>query len=168
MQSQITIKLTLIIQLAIGFSILAATVANQNNESNIQKIITDSQNSVIVEEIETVEVKQQIEKTKTTEDIVKEYFIDTPVMADVAFCESRFNQFNENGNVLRGKVNSADVGVMQINEKYHVATAIRLGINIYTLEGNMEYGKYLYETQGTKPWVHSKHCWNTVREIAIK
>lgn len=89
-------------------------------------------------------------------------------MADIAFCESRFRQFDKNGNPLRGFVNSADVGVMQINEKYHAETAAKLGINIYTLEGNMEYGKYLYETQGTKPWVHSKKCWNTVREIAIK
>jgi hypothetical protein len=88
-------------------------------------------------------------------------------MADVAFCESRFRQFNKNGEPLRGIANKADVGVMQINEKYHADTAVRLGINIYTLEGNMEYAKYLYDTKGTKPWVHSKGCWNTVREIAL-
>lgn len=142
-------------------------MVNYNDNSNIQKVDSDSQQAVTIEKIEKTDEKQ-IEKLKTTEGIVKEYFIDTPVMADIAFCESRFRQFDKNGNPLRGFVNSADVGVMQINEKYHAETAAKLGINIYTLEGNMEYGKYLYETQGTKPWVHSKECWNTVREIAIK
>ncbi len=88
-------------------------------------------------------------------------------MADIAFCESRFNQFDDYGNVLRGKVNRADVGVMQINEKYHAGKAAKLGYDLYSLDGNMEYAMYLYETQGTKPWVHSSTCWNTVREIAL-
>jgi len=88
-------------------------------------------------------------------------------MADVAFCESRFRQFDKNGEPLRGIVNKLDVGVMQINEKYHAGTAAALEINIYTLEGNMEYASYLYKTQGTRPWIHSSDCWNTVREIAL-
>jgi hypothetical protein len=147
--------------------LLAATVVNQTDQTNIEEVInSESQEQEIILETETedIELKQE---NMTTEEIVKEYFIDSPVMADIAFCESRFRQFDKNGNPLRGVVNSADVGVMQINEKYHAGTAAKLGINIYTLEGNMEYGMYLYETQGTDPWVHSKPCWNTVREIAI-
>lgn len=141
-------------------------MVNQS-EANIEEIVkTESQNQeVITEKTENeIELKQE---NKTTEDIVREYFIDTPVMADIAFCESTFRQFDKNGQVLRGLVNGADVGVMQINETYHAETAAKLGIDIHTLEGNMEYGMYLYETQGTDPWVHSKDCWNTVREIAI-
>lgn len=136
------------------------------NSSDIEELV----NSDLQKETVTIEKTEEkkIEKIKTTEDIVREYFIDTPVMADVAFCESRFRQFDKNGQALRGVVNNLDVGVMQINEKYHAGTAIKLGINIYTLEGNMEYAKYLYETQGTRPWVHSSDCWNTVREIALK
>jgi len=140
-------------------------VVNQGNTSNIEELRqTDLQIETITEKITE---EKQINKVKSTEEIVKEYFIDSPVMADVAFCESRFRQFDKNGEPLRGIVNKADVGVMQINEKYHADTALKLGIDIYTLEGNMEYAKYLYDTQGTKPWVHSKGCWNTVREIAL-
>jgi len=136
-----------------------------HDNSKIEEIKPDIQIETVIEE--DTETKQ-IEKVKSTEEIVKEYFIDTPVMADVAFCESRFRQFDKNGEPLRGIVNKLDVGVMQINEKYHAGTAAALGINIYSLEGNMEYAKYLYDTQGTRPWVHSSGCWNTVREIALK
>ena len=105
---------------------------------------------------------------KTTKEVITEHFKDVPVMADVAFCESRFRQFDSDGNVLRGKVNSSDVGVFQINERYHAATAVKLGINLYTLEGNIAYAEYLYETQGTSPWVHSSKCWNKgEREVAL-
>lgn len=145
---------------------------SQTTDANLQESekLTEEEVIVIEEKIGTEEDKEQENITtqdKTTEEIVREYFLDTPVMADVAFCESRFRQFDKHGNALRGNQNSADVGVMQINEKYHAATASRLGINIYTLEGNMRYAKYLYETKGTRPWVHSSDCWNTVREIAL-
>ncbi len=91
--------------------------------------------------------------------ITKEYFKGTPIAAEIARCESTYRQFNADGSVLRGKVNSADVGVMQINEKYHLKRSVELGINIYTLEGNLAYGKYLYKEQGSRPWNASKPCW---------
>lgn len=124
----------------------------------------------ITEEI--VEVKSEVsEKSNntilTTEAQVKAYFEDAPILAEIAFCESRFRQYDENGNVLRGVVNSQDVGVLQINEKYHLDTAQKLGLNIYTLEGNMAYAKYLYDTQGTRPWNHSSPCWGKHREVAL-
>ena len=104
----------------------------------------------------------------TTEDKVKEYFSDLPIMAEVASCESNFRQFGKNGDVLRGIENNQDVGVMQINEKYHLETAQKLGLNIYTLEGNMAYGRYLYEREGTRPWNYSSKCWGKSREVALK
>ncbi|HMP67164.1 MAG TPA: hypothetical protein PKA60_00235 [Candidatus Paceibacterota bacterium] len=88
-------------------------------------------------------------------------------MIEIARCESGFRHSDSTGSVLRGRVNPADVGVMQINEKYHADTAIRLGYNIYSIEGNMAYAQYLYDTQGTRPWVHSSKCWNKVREVAF-
>lgn len=143
-------------------------VSQTTDDNLLSKNISEEQ--IIIEEIDSskeVEEQENITIEKTTEELVRDYFVDTPVMADIAFCESRFRQFDQYGNPLRGIQNSADVGVMQINEKYHAATAIKLGINIYTLEGNMEYAKYLYDTKGTSPWVHSSDCWNTVREIAL-
>jgi len=128
----------------------------------------------------TVETKQMIvetvtkaetqikPKTLTTQERVEEYFKDVPIMIDVARCESQFRQHDSNGNVLRGIANSQDVGVMQINEKYHAATALKLGIDIYSLEGNLAYGRYLYETQGTRPWTYSSTCWSKTREVVLR
>lgn len=128
---------------------------------------TDETKQVIVETV--TEAETQIKtKTLTTQERVEEYFKDVPIMIDVARCESQFRQHDANGNALRGIVNSQDVGVMQINEKYHAATALKLGIDIYSLEGNLAYGRYLYETQGTRPWVHSSKCWSKTREVVLR
>lgn len=103
----------------------------------------------------------------TTEEKVRAYFSDLPILAEVAFCESRYRQFDTNGQVLRGVQNSQDVGVMQINEYYHLETAQKLGLNLYTLEGNMAYARYLYEKEGTRPWNYSSPCWGKTREVAL-
>ena len=77
-------------------------------------------------------------------------------------------QFGEDGTVIRGKVNKADVGVMQINEKYHAETALKLGYDIYSVEGNVAFGKYLYKKYGTSPWYSSSACWLQASTIAEK
>lgn len=171
MQAQIKIKLTLILEFTIGLSLLAVSATNTFStpfstdalmNSGITNIKNSTETVVIAENVEALE-----QSNKTTKEIVTEYFSDTPVLAEVAYCESRFTQFNKDGSVLRGRVNRADVGVMQINEKYHAAAAVRLGYDLYTLEGNIAYARYLYDTQGTRPWVHSSPCWNTIREVAM-
>ncbi len=100
------------------------------------------------------------------EDQVRSYYADTPILAEVARCESEFRQFNTNGSILRGKANADDVGVMQINEYYHAESAVRLGYNVYTLEGNLAFGKRLYEKYGTSPWSASAPCWK--KSLAYK
>ncbi len=137
------------------------TVANANEVATTTEIIDA--------ETEAPKAKEQANnKILTTEAQVKAYFADTPILAEIAFCESRFRQYDANGQVLRGIENAQDVGVMQINEKYHLDTAQKLGLNIHTLEGNMAYGKYLYSTQGTKPWNYSSGCWGKHREVALR
>lgn len=113
------------------------------------------------------EISEQV-KVKTTQEIVDEHFADTPILKKIAACESHHKQFNDDGSVLRGIVNPQDIGYMQINEKYHLGTALKLGLDIYTLEGNLEYAKYLYRTQGVKPWIHSSHCWDKSNEFALR
>lgn len=103
---------------------------------------------------------------KKTGDIVKEYFKDNPIMAKVSWCESRFRQTNKDGSVFRGIVNNDDVGVMQINTHYHLETAKKMGLDIMTLEGNLAYGKYLYEKEGTDPWISSSACWKQSDQVA--
>jgi hypothetical protein len=90
---------------------------------------------------------------------VREYFADIPLMAEISYCESRFRQFENDGSVFRGKVNDRDVGAMQINEYYHLARAKKLGYDLHTLKGNMQYARLLYKEQGAQPWVSSSPCW---------
>ncbi len=99
---------------------------------------------------------------------LKEYFKDAPIMAKVAFCESTHTQFVAPGVVHRGVVNSKDVGIFQINERYHLNTSKKMGIDIYSIEGNMEYARHLYETQGLQPWSASKPCWGKHLTLASR
>jgi delta-aminolevulinic acid dehydratase/porphobilinogen synthase len=112
------------------------------------------------------EIKNQI--NADVEASVKEYFKDIPVMAKVAFCESTYTQFSAPGTVHRGVVNNKDVGIFQINEKYHLKDSKDMGMDIYSIEGNMEYARVLYEKQGLQPWSASKPCWGKNTEIATR
>ncbi len=95
----------------------------------------------------------------TVESYVRSYFAKTPVLARVAYCESKFKQFNDDGSILRGKLTPADVGVMQVNEYYHADKAEKMGYDLHTVDGNLAYAKYLYSRQGTAPWSASESCW---------
>lgn len=95
-----------------------------------------------------------------TESIVRDYFSDIPVMAEVARCESGFRHTLSDGSVLQGRVDSADTGVMQINKRYHQATANAMDLNLDNIYDNMAYARHLYETQGIQPWRASAYCWN--------
>ncbi len=90
---------------------------------------------------------------------VREYYSETPILAEIAWCESRFRHLNKDGEIFRGKVNKSDIGVMQVNTYYHEKKAGELGYDLYSLRGNLEYAQYLYDTEGTTPWNSSKPCW---------
>ncbi len=90
---------------------------------------------------------------------VREYFADIPILVKIAWCESTFRHTEENGEVLRGRVNPLDTGVMQINLKYHRQTLAKHGLDAARLEDNLRYARYLYGLQGTQPWRSSAHCW---------
>ncbi len=93
------------------------------------------------------------------EEIVKSYFKNKPLLAEIARCESTYRQYDKDGNVFRGKVDHYDVGVMQINEVYHEAKAEKLGLDIHTLEGNLKYASLLFDKEGSEPWSSSEPCW---------
>ncbi len=95
----------------------------------------------------------------TIETRVRDYFKDTPLLIEIAYCESRFRQYGKDGDVLRGEVVPEDIGVMQINEYFHKDAALKLGFDIYSLEGNLAYAKWLYEKEGSQPWKPSAKCW---------
>ncbi len=95
----------------------------------------------------------------TLEAYVRAYFRETPVLAEIAKCESRFRQVDSNGDILLGEVNKSDVGLMQVNKFYHGEKALDLGFDLETVNGNLAYAKYLYDKEGTAPWNASSKCW---------
>lgn len=97
---------------------------------------------------------------KEVEAYLRKEFADTPILVDIARCESTFRQFHRDGTVVRGRVDNADTGVMQINLRYHGETAQKMGLNLNTIEGNTAYGKYLYNKSGSAPWSASEKCWS--------
>lgn len=102
---------------------------------------------------------KKLDKNADIESKVRLFFADTPIMAEVIKCESQFRQFNSDGSAFRGIVNNQDVGIAQVNEYYHAKRAKKLGIDIYTVDGNMAYAKLLYQEEGTDPWSSSAPCW---------
>jgi hypothetical protein len=87
---------------------------------------------------------------------VREYFADIPTMIPIAKCESTFRQYDSDGEVLDGGAGSM-IGVFQINKRVHQGTALSLGLDIDTLEGNLAYARYLYEESGTDPWISCRN-----------
>jgi hypothetical protein len=80
-------------------------------------------------------------------------------MVAIAQCESSLRQFEAPNHVLRGRQVESDVGIFQVNVEYHGSKAKEMGINLYTLDGNIQYAKYLYDRNGTKDWLASRRCW---------
>ncbi len=126
------------------------------------------QNNIISTSTEIISTSTTNKVNNDIESKVKTYFSDTPIMQKIAYCESRNRQFDTDGSVIRGVVNSKDVGIFQINEKYHLSDSQKMGMNIHSVEGNMKYAKHLYDTQGTRPWNSSKPCWGNADKLALK
>ncbi len=106
-------------------------------------------------------------QVQTIQERVEEYFFDNPIMKDISRCESHFRQYNKSGSVYRGVQNNKDVGVMQINERYHLENSKKLELDIYTLDGNLAYARQLYEKEGTTPWASSRACWGKTKNAKL-
>lgn len=110
-------------------------------------------------------VYEAISQTIVTEVEVEEVIELTGELKRICSCESTGNpnseptHYDKDGNVLRGVVNNQDVGICQINLKYHNYTAQTLGLDLFKEEDNIKYAKGLYAAQGSTPWNWSKHCW---------
>ena len=94
--------------------------------------------------------------------MVRDIFIDEPVMISIAECESRFRQFTDAGNVLRAS--GRYVGIFQIDEILHTSLAESLGFDILTAQGNIDYAQYLYTQQGSTPW---RTCAQTYTPLSV-
>lgn len=85
------------------------------------------------------------------------------VLLDIAYCESGGRQFYADGSLVIGKIDHADTGKFQINKRFHLKTAKKMGLDLDTEEGNTAYALFLYKTQGTRPWLASKKCWSNIQ-----
>lgn len=94
-------------------------------------------------------------------------FPNTPVMVEVARCESGLRHYVGDGTVLRGGLGGKMMGLFQLHETYHRAPARAMGLNIDTLAGNLLYAKHLYAQEGLMPWRSSAHCWDTVTQEVV-
>ncbi len=99
-------------------------------------------------------------QSQTVEEYIRDYFADEPILAEIARCESHFTQFGKNGQVIQNPGSTA-VGVFQIMASIHDDFADhKLGLDIYSLQGNAAYARYLFSKQGSTPWDSSKPCWS--------
>ena len=90
----------------------------------------------------------------------KREVILVPELVKICTCESGLKHFDSDGNVLRGEINPLDIGICQINLKYHEAQAKKLGYDLFIEQDNIAYANWLYQQQGTTPWKWSASCWN--------
>lgn len=89
----------------------------------------------------------------------------TAALVPICSCESTGKrdgvptQFNEDGTVIHGYIHYADTGMCQLNAEVWEKKAIDLGYDIYTEQGNIKMANWIYEQQGSKPWISSAYCW---------
>jgi hypothetical protein len=110
---------------------------------------------------EPVEVMIEVVKEE------KKFVFDNDTLFAICTCESDIfglghpTQYEKDGvTVLTGRVDNRDTGMCQINKGYHLQTSIKLGYDLDTPQGNWDYAKHLFNTQGTQPWSASKACWS--------
>lgn len=130
-----------LIGVGIGFIITFAFTVKAERVTYTAPVVQEPMEVLI--EIETEE--QRVER------LVREEFIDAPIMVEIARCESNFKN-------VKGRY-SDDYGVFQINY-VHLKTLSNLGLDRTVVEDNIAFARVLYNEQGTQPWYSSEHCWN--------
>lgn len=98
----------------------------------------------------------------TEQAIAKEFGNYAPIMTEIARCESSLRQYNEVGGPIENPV-THDIGAFQINP-IHFNEFAKLGISIYTLEGNIKAARVLFDQSHLAPWRSSLTCWGDALE----
>lgn len=84
-------------------------------------------------------------------------FGTTSPMVAISICESGLRQYTASGEVLISK--TGDHGLFQINQ-IHLVEAAKLGMDIDTLQGNIDFAALLYQKNHLKDWENSRPCWS--------
>lgn len=95
---------------------------------------------------------------ETPEPIVKYVTASStmPLMLQKICSAESGKQFNKDGSVVRGAIDKSDIGYCQINERYNNDYARKLGLDIYSEQGNKEFATILFNERGVQPWDASK------------
>ena len=164
---EILTSITLITSMVFGPVIASASVTPQATLPSAERVSLAN-----ISIVDGVALSAPLYVDNKVELEVRDYFEDTPILAEIAKCESQFTHVGKNGEIIRGMVNKSDIGVMQINTYYHAKEAKKAGLELKTLQGNMDYAKLLYEKEGSAPWKSSSHCWGksqpALKELAKK
>lgn len=156
------------IELTTGVVFLMSSLYGSGQTANSYHAIA-SQTSASAQATTTVASSFTVQNDpRVIEAYLRTEYADSSILVDIARCESNYRQFDQDGMIVRGRVDPADIGIMQINERYQGATAKKLGMDIYTVEGNVAYARHLYEEQGLKPWKASSKCWSMEDSVAKK
>lgn len=96
--------------------------------------------------------------------------IPPEIVMAIAFKESEWRQFDNNGDPLRGRWSPSDQGIMQINQDAHPAAFPRARTDIvYNIEYGAGYFKELYVRYGTWPEAVSAYNYGSARrDLATK
>ncbi|MEK7505094.1 MAG: transglycosylase SLT domain-containing protein [Patescibacteria group bacterium] len=92
-------------------------------------------------------------------DLSIKYETDVDLALAIAQCESHTTHYNDQGKILRGRIDRDDLGVFQINERFHGKKSKELGFDIYDPEGNVAYALWMLKNTGSHPWKASRSCW---------
>ena len=122
---------------------------------------------MLASQTETLSSPPEIASELTIQELIEmespKHDVDPKLAAAIAFCESTSRQFKEGTQIpLRGVHNPYDVGLFQINERFHYEKSQALGYDINTLEGNLGYALWLIENEGSRHWKASEPCWSKI------
>ncbi|MEI6494534.1 MAG: hypothetical protein WCO03_00540 [bacterium] len=117
---------------------------------------------VQAEEIKPAEPEAKESLTDLIQSMAEHTGVNANRAIAIAKCESRLRQFDEKtGKVLRGQVVPEDVGLFQVNERFHLEASKAKGYDIYTPEGNIGYALMLLKSEGAQHWNASRPCWQS-------
>jgi len=118
--------------------------------------------------------KEEIKVELTIEELIEqkaiEYGVNPDMAKKIAWCESRYKQSGVGINYRTKSVqvgtttqvvryeHSRDYGIFQLNSVYQLPRAEVEGLNVHTLEGNLQFGLELMKSEGAGPWRASAHC----------
>ena len=141
---------------------MATVVSPQLGVSNAEKIIVDNS-------LPASNLSQQVMKAPKSP-LPPQLQMSSelpPLFMRIAYCESNDRQFNKDGTILRGVANPYDIGRYQINSIHWEEEAEKIGIDMYTEDGNEAMALYIYKKFGTKPWRSSQKCWDKGDQVYL-